>query len=103
MSASLRCEIYPICSASTIRARIQHAIRRSFLAVFALFTASVAEAKRGEAAVVPPLKVGEFEIRVPNAIERTGIVEVWNPKSEKKLRDIRVYRVIVWPVMEADV
>jgi hypothetical protein len=64
---------------------------------------AVAEAKRSPEPVVPPLEVGDVEIRVPNDIENMGVVEVWDPKSEKKLKDIRVYRIIIWLVTEADV
>jgi hypothetical protein len=85
-----------------MRARFQHAVRLSILEAITFLAATVAEAKRGPEPVVPPLKVGDVEIRVPNDIENMGVVEVWDSNSEKKLKDIRVYEVIILPVMETD-
>ena len=77
--------------------------RRISLALSLLFIlANAAQAKRGPAPEVPPVAYGRMEFRVPNTLENMGIVEVWNPGSGEKQQDLRVYRVTVWPWLEAD-
>jgi hypothetical protein len=61
------------------------------------------QAKRTPAPVIEPLRHGWLEVRVPNEVERLGIVELWDSRSGKKLKDLRVYRVRFNPFLERDV
>lgn len=78
-------------------------LSRPLLAAFVFLTlAGPALAKRGPEPEVPPVTHGILEFRVPNSLEKMGIVEVWNTRTETKQQDLRVYRVAVWPLLETD-
>lgn len=51
---------------------------------------------------VDPIRVGEFEYRVPNDPDKIGVVERWSTKSNKWVNDIRVFRSWKKPWGERD-
>jgi hypothetical protein len=68
----------------------------------ALF-APMAHAKRGPKPVVQPIQINGIEFRVPNNPETEGIVQAWDPISNKLLWSVRAYRNPKIPLLEKDV
>lgn len=76
---------------------------RVVVAIALLFFSSVTHAKRGPKPVAPPIKVNGIEFRAPNSPESEGVIEAWDPTSNKLLWSRRVYRNLKNPLVEEDV
>jgi hypothetical protein len=74
-----------------------------FGAIALLFFSPVAYAKRGPKPVVPPIQVNGIEFRAPNSPESEGMIEAWDPTSNRLLWSRRVYRNMKDPLAEQDV
>lgn len=73
------------------------------LVVSSLLLGGIADAKRIPAPKVTPIAYQGLVFHAPNIVGRFGVVEAWNHKTNRKVWEEESYKVIINPLMEADV
>ncbi|MBX3027170.1 hypothetical protein KF840_19900 [bacterium] len=78
---------------------------RTFLSLAAIVVATAAAAKHASPAVIEPVVYQGARIVVPNDDGTRGYIEAYGEATGRKLWDLTIYRVWIWPFsfMETDI